>query len=101
MNKEKVIKQLRSMLKTIGDNNCKCAIEDKKALLFAINKLEEKKIKMEKQKQQRDLFELSDGNLEVLINIPKMMRIQKYRNQLRKLTIDFLKEKTKRIGKIR
>jgi hypothetical protein len=40
----------------------------------------------------KDMFELSDGNLEVLINIPKMMKISKYRNQLRKLTIDYLYE---------
>lgn len=45
-----------------------------------------------KMNKQKDKFELSDGNLEVLINIPKMMKFDKYRQQLRKLTLDFLYE---------
>jgi len=37
-------------------------------------------------------FELSDGNLKVLEMIPRMMRNESYRNELRKLCLDFLSE---------
>lgn len=38
----------------------------------------------------RDKFQISEGNLEVLKAIPEMMRIKKYRIELRKLAFDFL-----------
>ena len=38
----------------------------------------------------RDKFILSDGNLKVLETIPKMMKIHKYRKELRALTLKFL-----------
>lgn len=30
-----------------------------------------------KKKELRDTFEISDGNLEVFLNVPKMMKIRK------------------------
>ena len=38
-------------------------------------------------------FELSDGNLKVLEMIPRMMKDEKYRKELRKLCLNFLSEK--------
>ena len=38
----------------------------------------------------RNKFNISNGNLKVLETIPKMMKNKKYRNILRKLTLDFL-----------
>jgi hypothetical protein len=41
---------------------------------------------------EHDEFNISFGNMEVLKNIPLMMENTKFRNQLRKLTLDFLYE---------
>lgn len=35
-------------------------------------------------------FNISKGNLEVLKRIPEMMEIEKYRDILRKLVVDFI-----------
>lgn len=45
------------------------------------------------EREARDVFTLSDGNLTVLENIPKMMLDNKFRQQLRLLTINFLYRK--------
>jgi hypothetical protein len=39
---------------------------------------------------ERDLFNVSKGNITVLEVIPRMMQNEKYRALLRKLAIDFL-----------
>jgi hypothetical protein len=41
-------------------------------------------------KQERDLFELSSGNLKVLETIPKMMTNPHYRKELRRLVLEFI-----------
>ena len=41
-------------------------------------------------KERKDQFEISDGNLLVLKTIPDMMRVPEYRKQLRKLCIDYM-----------
>lgn len=40
--------------------------------------------------KMRDKFSVSDGNILCLSLIPEMMQKKVYRNQLRKLTIDYL-----------
>ena len=47
-----------------------------------------------KESEERDKFEISNGNLVVLTSIPEMMKIPKYRNKLRRIVIDFIQEKT-------
>lgn len=42
--------------------------------------------------EERNKFNISDGNLKVLETIPKMMKNEKYRTELRRLCLDFLSE---------
>jgi len=46
--------------------------------------------------KMRDKFSVSDGNILCLSLIPEMMQKKVYRNQLRKLTIDYLFNKTEK-----
>jgi hypothetical protein len=48
----------------------------------------------------RDTFIVSMGNLEVLKRVPEMMLIPKWRDQLRKLVLDFICEETLSRNKI-
>lgn len=45
-------------------------------------------------KVKKDAFIVSFGNLEVLARIPYMMAQEKWREQLRKLVLDFICEET-------
>lgn len=49
-----------------------------------------------KLKKVKDKFEISDGNQIVLERIPEMMKYPFWRNQLRKLTLEFLNTEVKR-----
>lgn len=41
-------------------------------------------------KRKENQFDVSDGNIKVLETIPKMMANEKYRKELRKLTLNYI-----------
>ena len=54
---------------------------------------------MDKKRTNRDIFQISYGNLKVLETIPEMMTDEVYRQSLRDLVIKYLHEK--KVSKLR
>jgi len=67
-------------------------------LLLILVKMESKRLR-DKEEMERDKFEVSRGNLEVLRAIPLMMEKPFWRSQLRRLALDFMVNQNNTIQK--
>jgi len=75
-------------------------VTNEKELLQAIKKFKKgEMIIFDETAKPRDEFKVSYGNIEVLKNIPEMMKDEKYRKALRMLILEFISDDILKRGK--